>query len=81
VAQLVIHTADDDFGGAPVQVEGTLDGVPFYFRARGNRCYFEAGDFYYEEFDYSELFIMSWITVERAKQIIQRAVSKYEELT
>jgi hypothetical protein len=30
-------------GACPVEYEGTVDGVPFYFRARGQRWQFGAG--------------------------------------
>lgn len=34
--RIKITTDVDDFGQFPVQIEGTVDGHPFYFRARGS---------------------------------------------
>lgn len=64
-------------GNCPVQAEGTIDGEPFYFRARG--CSWSLGigadpvgapDWYCET-PYGEGFEAGWMTVTEARALIE----------
>lgn len=76
-------------GQCPVQGKGTVNGVPFYFRARGEDWSFSVGDdpvdvscgfsegFRYEE-EYGEApFAASWMPVEEARAFILSAAARY----
>jgi len=69
-------------GYCPVQAEGTVDGVPFYFRARHQRWQFAIGydpvgvllgwaEGFYRQ---APLVHAGWISVEEAKIIIEACV-------
>lgn len=73
----------------PVQGEGTINGVPFYFRARGQRwtmsigedpidvaCGFKEG-WHKEEPWGKEMFDAGWMPWETAKEIIERCAEEY----
>lgn len=72
-------------GNCPVQGEGTVDGKPFYFRARGEGWRMNIGgadvivspewSFYQEYGD--EPYAAGWITVDEAKAFIHMAADKY----
>lgn len=69
-------------GNCPVQSEGTVDGVPFNFRSRGNRWtldvgYFEATAWSYSEPYGTEKFAAGWISEDQARQFIEKAVELY----
>jgi len=72
-------------GNCPVQAEGTIDGVPFYFRSRGDRWSFgvgpePVGDPEWEHIEpYGEWPEAGWITTEQAEAFINKAVAIYRE--
>jgi hypothetical protein len=70
-------------GQCPVQAEGTVDGVPFYFRSRGKRWSFTVGGGYghpntwsYAE-DYGTRYEAGWITQRQALAFIATGVAQY----
>lgn len=78
------------YGNCPVQANGTIDGMPFYFRARGEAWSFSVADtpdgdavdgkgFYYEE-DYmvGETFSAGWMEESEALVFIEKAAKMYE---
>jgi len=70
-------------GQCPVQAEGTIDGIPFYFRARGARWSFSVGPFsnrtpdWVHEEDFGTGFDAGWMTPEEAVEAIERAGRAY----
>ena len=80
-------------GQCPVQVDGTIDDYPFYFRARGNHwaLYVSRVQMNWEQFDpftpeswkYSEpykedvAFAAGWMGHDEAEQFIKRAAEKF----
>lgn len=72
-------------GNCPVQAEGTIDGVPFYFRSRGDKWSFgvgpePVGDPEWEHIEpYGEWPEAGWITTEQAEAFINKAVAIYRE--
>lgn len=74
-------------GACPVQAEGTVDGIPFYFRARGDEwsmsigldpvdvsCGFAPG-FHYEE-DYGDgPYDAGWMEEDEARAFIEKAAA------
>ena len=76
----------DTFGGnCPVQAEGTIDGKPFYFRARGDHWsmsiggedIFFAPDWFYEE-DYGDAeYAAGWMPMHEALGFIAQAFGMY----
>ena len=75
----------DDLGGnCPVQAEGTIDGRPFYFRARGSAWSFGVGDdpvgepeWEYEQEYLGGPFAAGWMTEDEARSFIEYAAEKY----
>lgn len=72
-------------GNCPVQAEGTIDGVPFYFRARGCRWSLSVGgdpldDFawYYEE-PYGETYEAGWMSEPEAVSFIERGAQLWRQ--
>lgn len=77
-------------GSCPVQAEGTIIGLPFYFRGRHNTIslcvgltptmdVFDDNAWYYEE-DYGyEAFEAGWIPVDAALSFIDRSIEKFFE--
>lgn len=70
-------------GNCPVQAEGLIAGVPFYFRARGDRWSFSVGrdpigepDFDYVE-DYGVWPEAGWMPEDTAKEMIAKAARLY----
>lgn len=67
-----------------MQAEGRVDGVEFYFRARGARWSMSIGgsdvidapDWYYEE-PYGEFPDAGWISVDQARAFMNQAVEKW----
>lgn len=67
-------------GQCPVEGEGTLNGEPFYFRARGSRWTFSVGDDpvgnpraeYCEKYS-DDKFAAGWMTEVEARAFIERA--------
>lgn len=75
----------DQIGGnCPVQAEGTIDGEPFYFRARGNRWSIGIGgdtvsapSWFYQEPYGKEPFLAGWMSPGQARAFIAEAALKY----
>ncbi len=78
-------------GNCPVQAEGIIDGMPFYFRARGEHWSFSvaatpyedpvhARGFYYQE-PYAEgkQYAAGWMEESEALAFIAKAAKLYEE--
>jgi hypothetical protein len=81
-------------GNCPVQAEGMIDGMPFYFRARGEGWSFSVaatpdGDpvdvsigasegFYYEEDYGDDAFAAGWMEESEARSFIEKAALLYE---
>lgn len=64
-------------GICPVQAEGTIDGLPFYFRARGQRWSIEIGkssdaekSFTYSEAWGAEPFAAGWMDEDEVHRLI-----------
>ena len=77
----------DEIGGScPVQAEGTIDGVPFYFRSRGARWSISVcatdlmgnPEFYHEE-PYGEWPDAGWISEEEARAFIEESAVRFAE--
>lgn len=71
-------------GNCPVQAEGTINGEPFYFRARGQRWSIGiggdpvgGGEWYYEEPYGDTPFAASWMSEYEARAFIYQAAEKY----
>lgn len=86
-------TMEQTCGACPVQYEGEVDGVPFYFRARGQRWSFGAGGestedaceiamgwqdgFCRQESWGSDMFDAGWMDPAEAEAIIARCVAEF----
>lgn len=76
-------------GNCPVQAEGTVDGEPFYFRARGERWSMEiggalpAGDraWSYTQRYGTEKYAAGWMSEAEATTFIGEAVKRWREET
>ncbi len=74
------------YGHGPVQADGTIDGKPFYFRARdqhwsmsiGGNDVVGAPEWRCEEPYGDEAFDASWMPHGAALQLIGRAIERYE---
>ncbi len=72
-------------GNCPVQAEGTIDGVPFYFRSRGDQWSFgvgpePVGEPEWEHIEpYGEWPEAGWITTGQAMAFIDKAVALYRD--
>lgn len=71
-------------GNCPVQAEGTIDGKPFYFRARGEHWTVGIGadpvgvpDWHYGEDYGDEPFAAGWMSEGEARAFIEKAVQRY----
>lgn len=76
-------------GNCPVQAQGVIDGLPFYFRARGEHWSFRVAEskdgdpvdgigFYYEEDYGTTQFAAGWMTEDEARTFIDKAAKLYE---
>jgi hypothetical protein len=72
-------------GNCPVQAEGTVDGKPFYFRARGEHWSMGIGgepvgapEWEYEE-AYGEWPAAGWMSTDEARAFIAQAVELYRQ--
>ena len=77
-------------GNCPVQAEGTVNGVPFYFRARGQHWSFAIGPdpvavslgweegFYRSEEWGDSLFAAGWMEQNIAMKIIEKCAAEYD---
>ena len=78
----------DTIGGfCPVQAEGALDGMPFYFRARGQHWSFSVGaepvgkpDWIHREAYGEGPFDAGYMLEEEALSFIAKAVGLYREI-
>lgn len=73
-------------GNCPVQAEGTIDGEPFYFRARGQRWSIGIGgdtvmkpDWYYEQPYGEQQFDAGWMSVDEARAFIVGAARAFHQ--
>lgn len=72
-------------GNCPVQAEGTADGEPFYFRARGERWSMEIGGalgdpaWSYTQRYGTEKYAAGWMSEEEATAFIHEAVRRWRE--
>ena len=75
-------------GNCPVQAEGTVDGVPFYFRARGRRWQIGVGSdpvgatmgapgWHYEEPYGDDAYAAGWMTEDEAMVFIRKGTDLY----
>jgi hypothetical protein len=78
----------DQIGGnCPVQAEGTIDGVPFYFRARGEHWSIGVGgddpvcapEWEREEEWGDGPFAAVWMPLDEARRIIERCAGEYRK--
>ncbi len=77
----------DQIGGnCPVQAEGTIDGEPFYFRARGQRWTIGIGgdtvmkpDWHYEQPYGEQQFDAGWMSVDEARAFIVGAALAFHQ--
>ena len=79
-ASVVIDTIG---GNCPVQAEGTIDGVPFYFRARGDSWSLgigadPVGKAHWEHREwFGEWPDAGWMSLEEAAAFLHRAADRY----
>lgn len=74
-------------GNCPVQAEGTINGKPFYFRARGEEWSLSIGgddvvgdpDWYYEEPYGDEPFMAGWMSDHEARVFIAKGARVFAE--
>jgi hypothetical protein len=73
-------------GICPVQAEGTIDGLPFYFRARGQRWSIEIGKrpamrepFTHSEAWGDEPFAAGWMDEDEARRLIAHGAAAYRK--
>ncbi len=74
-------------GNCPVQAEGRIGGVPFYFRARGRRWSMSIGgddvvgepEWYYEEPYGDTEFAAGWMPQHEALAMMAKAFRLYSE--
>ena len=79
-------TIDTMGGNCPVQAEGWIDNVPFYFRSRGGHWSMSVGgvdviaepDWYHQE-EYGVWPDAGWITELEAFEFIRKAARLYKE--
>ncbi|MEP3616861.1 hypothetical protein [Parasphingorhabdus sp.] len=72
-------------GNCPVQAEGTIEGKPFYFRARGQHWSLSVGgqdpvinpDWSYEEAYGEGPFDAGWMSEEEARGFLEKAAGLY----
>ena len=72
-------------GNCPVQAEGTIDGKPFYFRARGASWSMSIGgsdvvgnpDWYYQQAYGDDSYSAGWMTEEEARTFINQSANLY----
>lgn len=72
-------------GNCPVEGEGTVNGVPFYFRARGQRWSFGVGadpvgspDWECDANWGDKQYAAGWMPYEEAETIIRKCAAEYE---
>lgn len=73
-------------GICPVQAEGTIDGKPFYFRARGQRWSIEIEtvspdhpSFVYSEPWGDDAFAAGWMDEDEARRLIARGAAEFRK--
>jgi hypothetical protein len=64
-------------GNCPVQAEGTFDGTPFYFRARGTEVRCDVGDWHWDgpEYEWPDA---GWISQDLAHAFIHEAYEAWQ---
>jgi len=74
------------YGNCPVQAEGTIDGVPFYFRARGSHWTIGIGEYpldapawYHKELWCDDPYGAGWMSREEAEHLIHVCAKWYSE--
>lgn len=74
----------DVYGNCPVQAEGRINGIEFYFRARGNHWTIGIGgdvtgnpDWFYKEEYGDKPFAAGWMTESEARMFIEKACKEY----
>lgn len=81
----VLVVVIDNIGGyCPVQAEGSVNGVPFYYRARGQRWAMGIGgdtvgnpDWFYEQPYGEQRFDAGWMGLDEARQFITDAAARW----
>ena len=79
---------DGIYGQCPVQADGTIDGLPFYFRARGDKWSFSVAPvgidpvvhadwFHHADYDEQGPFGAGWMSHDEARGFIQEAAILY----
>lgn len=73
-------------GNCPVQADGTIDGVPFYFRARGSHWSMgigpqpiDAPEWYHRELWCDDPYGAGWMSEEEAERMIRICAKWYSE--
>jgi hypothetical protein len=73
-------------GNCPVQADGTIDGVPFYFRARGQQWSIGIGShpldaptWYHRELWGDDPYGAGWMSREEAEHLIHVCAKWYNE--
>ena len=72
-------------GNCPVQAEGTIDGKPFYFRARGSHWTLSIGgvdpvdkpDWFWHESYGNGPFDAGWMPVDEAEAFLRAAAGRF----
>lgn len=72
-------------GNCPVQAEGTIDGIPFYFRARGEHWSMSIGgpdavgqpEWYHEEEFGDGPYDAGWMSEEDANKFIRQSANRF----
>jgi hypothetical protein len=81
--EIIYHTIG---GNCPVQIEGTIAGKDFYFRARGQHWSIGIGgepvskpEWYYQEMYGLGPYDAGWMTIEEAKAFVEKAAGIFQE--
>jgi hypothetical protein len=81
---------EEEGGQCPVQIEGTIDGLPFYFRARGSQWSlsiaaneksspFDDTAWQYQEPYGESPFDAGWMELEEARAFLHKAANIWAE--
>lgn len=77
---------DQIYGSCPVQADGSVDGTPFYFRARGSSWTLSLGsdpvgkpDWCYREAYGDEPYAAGWMSEEEARAFILKAAELHHQ--
>ena len=78
------YELDGLYGNCPVQGDGRIDGVPFYFRARGDRWSLSIGadplgnPAWRHVRRYGSGFDAGWMSDDEARSLLEQALARYE---